>query len=826
MLSVLVGLPSLQGQFLADDFTWLNLLSTKPLEIILDGFHGRYMYYPIFGEHYRPLLSIPFLIDAQLFGTNAALLHLSNLLWNSACTLIVFFVCRSICMAFSAPHSVRIAFWAAAVFAVHPFHCENIGWWTAKNDIVFSLFFLLSLNFFLSPKKQDRIYSYITFVIALCCKETALILPALICVFEILKQIFQEQKSWTQYSFKSLSSILFKSITQTKFYFLVLGGFWLLRTLCLGQLGGSYYGSLTSLWLENLDDRFGNLTKDSILWYPVDFNDGTFSDTMLALFAAVYLTFSVAALIGLFQRQARNISQQDAVYAHTDWKPGSFASLLLFVATFASLALIPTCLIWSPNTSLAGTRLLYLFSVPLSILYSILLNGPLLESKNKEARNKNNYLQIGLQLSIIALLTISTIQAHQRWSFASTFLTALAQRMESEAAKLPGEQRLFLLDIPRAIRGISIIHHFSILQDCLRPPFQSGDNAGKLAAFEPHFFAEHDLINVQRLHAIARGVEQARLYYVSPSDKLSTGNIFDLSNAKQFKLQELNARELVNTGSAPKTRSFPASTGESRVSKGLVLRYFPLTLDAPINGADFGILRLHLGNAATAEKLKFTIYWKSAKSKIFDKEHSKFFHEPCELIAKEEIKQTQNYDSTKRCITVNLGSSISWMKEHDIDSVLIMAMGSGPAIESAEFFNSGELLPSIQSSHLDNNSFSQSGVLKSIKHRYEFSYDASSIPECTGVLVEVTPALVDFMDINEKQLDSKVCSKAVRTIFVEDNKSTISMDDKLGSPVWHQVRVRPLDKSHNPVGYASGPLYLQSVSEKSLPESIDAGGRK
>ncbi len=881
-LAVLVGLPSLQGKFLADDFTWLNLLCTKPQEVLFSGLHGRYMYYPIFGEHYRPLLSIPFLADALLFGANATMLHLSNLLWHTACTVLVFFVGKILCQSFpigrislselrSSSHAniqemdsnaslgddlggrdgrapykkkeslqaIQTAFWAAAIFAVHPFHCENIGWWTAKNDIVYSFFYLLSLNFFLDRKSGHRPLAYIAFVIALCCKETALTLPFLLSAQVFLKNAFENRMNSTKPTLSRFVENLVISLSSTKTFFALLAGFWLLRTICLGQIGGSYYGTLTNLWFEKFGERFGNLTKDSILWYPVDFNDGVFSQVMLLLFGAVYLIFIAATVFSwmrtseqkaegnrssdLPSESSSKIRWQD-VGDPVQNRAKSFNSMLSFIAVFAVLTLIPACLIWSPNTSLEGTRLLYLFTVPLSLFCSVAINGPLL-------KNVAPAFRAGLLIALIALLSASCIQSHLRWAYASSFCTTLSQRIEFEARNLLRNQKLFLFDLPRVVRGVSIVHYHSILQDSLRPPFFDGAMAEKVAAFEPHYFGEHDRINAHLRTMLGDG--NAKLLYFLPSADVAMGSLFDPPRSTDVRIEELTSAQLEGGNLLSFNKTFKATEGNKSSGRGLSLRNFPIQLDCLVNGADYGIVRLHLTNTGGAEKLKFKISWKSAESNSFDKEHSKFFHEPYEKENRSEFSK-----STGRSITVNLGTTITWLKENDIDAVLVTLMSDGPRLESLELLDGRTVLPQIapaNSARIEAgkppalpgsdkslyNEFANDGTLRSKNGKFKLTYDASSITGCTAVLVEVAPALIDFMDINGKQLDLEKCPKAVRKFVVHGAKSPFEIDGRLGSPVWHQIRVRPLDRNSKPVGYASEPLYLQSLSERSLPVSSE-----
>ena len=827
-LALLIGLPSLQGKFLADDFTWLNLLCTKPQEIFLSGLHSRYMYYPIFGEHYRPLLSIPFLFDAVLFGTNTVLLHLSNLLWHTACTALVFLTSKKILREFSAPSAVSTAFWAAAIFAVHPYHCENIGWWTAKNDIVYSFFYLLSLNFFLDKSGAKRKLSFATFLLALCCKESALTLPILLGALSFLHHLQRgerpgesgtdgtKNKRW----YARLVEALKYSLRETKVFFLLLILFWAVRTACLGQIGGSYYGSLTNLWFENFSDRFGSLTKDSVLWYPVDFSDGVFSQVMLLLFAACYLVFGAGAIFSWLRRP------KTASHG-TDHEGEGFKFVLLYVAAFVALTLLPACLIWSPNNSLAGTRLLYLYSVPLSLFCATLLNGPLLQNVSSVFRN-------AMLASFTVLLALSCVQTHQRWCFASNYCTNLTHHIQKICSSLPINEKAYFVDIPRNVRGVSIIHHFSILQDSLRQPFFDGRDAEIVAGFEPHFFTEHDRVNMNRLRSMSSKSKEPYLFYVSPSNKLTNGNLFDLSNSNDIKLERLDLPAMSGHRNVFATRNFKVGVGTRSLNKGVPLRNFPVVLDGPVDGADFGIVRLLVKDAKETKRLKFTIYWKSAKEKTFDKKHSKFFHEPLEDF---DASQRIPYPDGHRTLTVNMGTTITWLKEHDIDSILIMLMTDGPTIESIDLIPTNILLPTlnaVESSNAQTNRIPEQpssggetsvlagsvlgndGVLRSVAGNLAFRYDASSVPGCTAVQVEIAPALFDFMDMSRKQMEFEACSRPVRKFIVEGARSSFCTNDRLGSPVWHQIRVIPLDKNHAPIGYAAEPLYVQSVSSRSL----------
>ena len=65
-----------------------------------------------------PVTRLSYLIDYQLFGLDAGMLHLTNLLFHGLSTLLVFALFRR--MTGSRWRSA----WVAAVFALHPLHVE------------------------------------------------------------------------------------------------------------------------------------------------------------------------------------------------------------------------------------------------------------------------------------------------------------------------------------------------------------------------------------------------------------------------------------------------------------------------------------------------------------------------------------------------------------------------------------------------------------------------------------------------------------------------------------------------------------------------------
>ena len=144
----------------------------------------------LFGSNfYRPVLSVWYELWFLVCGTHAAAWHLISILLHIACTLLVF---RLALRVFSpqrassgrAGDPIFAAWFAAALFAVHPAHVEAISWASAMGDPLFTLFMLLSVLAFLRWMKQGSVAWWAASLLAgaacIFTKETAVVLPVVL----------------------------------------------------------------------------------------------------------------------------------------------------------------------------------------------------------------------------------------------------------------------------------------------------------------------------------------------------------------------------------------------------------------------------------------------------------------------------------------------------------------------------------------------------------------------------------------------------------------------------------------------------------------------
>ncbi len=137
---------------------------------------------PVF-PYYRPLIAAFHIVEYYFFGTRAEAYHLVNVIIHTIVTGLVFTVLKKI------SERPKLAFIAAALFAVHPVHAESVAWISGVPDMLVALFGLIIIHLYLLYRQDARWYYVIAmavlFLCALLCKEIALVLLAVILLLEL-----------------------------------------------------------------------------------------------------------------------------------------------------------------------------------------------------------------------------------------------------------------------------------------------------------------------------------------------------------------------------------------------------------------------------------------------------------------------------------------------------------------------------------------------------------------------------------------------------------------------------------------------------------------
>jgi Flp pilus assembly protein TadD len=103
-----------------------------------------------YAANWHPLTWLSYMLDAQLWGSQAGGYHATNVLFHAANTVLLFLLLKRITNAMW-----RSAF-VAALFGLHPLHVESIAWVTERKDVLSTFFFMLTLGAYIRYAQTKR----------------------------------------------------------------------------------------------------------------------------------------------------------------------------------------------------------------------------------------------------------------------------------------------------------------------------------------------------------------------------------------------------------------------------------------------------------------------------------------------------------------------------------------------------------------------------------------------------------------------------------------------------------------------------------------------
>jgi len=134
--------------------------------------------------NYAPITMMSFALDWMLFKGSSVLQHGSNILWH---TINVYLVYRVV---FLILKNTNYAVLVAIIFAFHPMQVETVAWVSAKNNMIYTCFFLLSIMYYIryinTEKKSFFIISFFLFIVSCLSKPSAVVLPVTLFAVDYL----------------------------------------------------------------------------------------------------------------------------------------------------------------------------------------------------------------------------------------------------------------------------------------------------------------------------------------------------------------------------------------------------------------------------------------------------------------------------------------------------------------------------------------------------------------------------------------------------------------------------------------------------------------
>lgn len=226
--------PTFGMGFVTDDFIEvgarhddaLDSLAHDDLSLWFARFLERALIDPVSGvEIFRPTRQVIFWADYFMWHLNPPGYHLTNLLLLFATCLVV---------ALLAWHLTRrrsAGLVAGLLVALHPAHTAPISEVSSRGHVLAGLFVALTVLFYVLPRtRRNRILALLCCALAIGSKETALIAPALLALYEI---IYHRAEIW-----HAPHRVVLRQVP----FWLITAGAIGLRFLLFGRLSDSPYG--------------------------------------------------------------------------------------------------------------------------------------------------------------------------------------------------------------------------------------------------------------------------------------------------------------------------------------------------------------------------------------------------------------------------------------------------------------------------------------------------------------------------------------------------------------------------------------------------------
>lgn len=319
------------------------------------------------GNTYRPLVFSVYMAEYSFFGLDPQGWHFVNIIFHALNTALFFFTAS---LLLKRPGEKGLLntlppFTAAAVFALHPVNSEVVSWVGCVPELTYTLLCLGAFYLYLRSRSAAMPYlfqwaSALLFFIALFAKETAISLPILVFVHDLLQPRNE----------RLLSS---GSIKRYLPYALLTVLYFIIRFTALGGMAprGNMYPYLSwDQYVLNACALFVKYLRVLVLPvydYPFQLLDPVFSITELRAFISVALILAIFPIFLLLRKRIN--------------------PLYWLAAAFILFPLLPA--LYLPGLSRApfADRYLYLPSAGFALMSAMLFKKALIRAEAASRRN-------------------------------------------------------------------------------------------------------------------------------------------------------------------------------------------------------------------------------------------------------------------------------------------------------------------------------------------------------------------------------------------------------------------------------------------------------
>jgi protein O-mannosyl-transferase len=346
---------------------------------------------------YQPIRLLSYAVDYHFWGLDPLGYRLTNLFFYLLTCILLFFTTRLLLrriLSSSRQASDRMAFFTAFIFAAHPVHVEAVVWLSARKEALHGFFLFLSFYLYMKTgevQERKKRWLYIglvltTFLLAILSKPSAVVMPALILIYEItrregkVRSFLREHRSFIVASIGIsllFMAILFKAMSEA------------------GGIKPYYGGSMASNWIISV----------YLILYNIK---------LLAFTTAYSAAYTITASISVLSKWTILVfSTTLFLFLAVVWSKRK--TNLFFFSFFWFLITVLPFLNIIPISTLLADRYVYLASFGYCLVVGFLLNRLYETRKGLSSSVFFKVLALSLFLGLLGSYSWMTLQQNRVW---------------------------------------------------------------------------------------------------------------------------------------------------------------------------------------------------------------------------------------------------------------------------------------------------------------------------------------------------------------------------------------------------------------------------
>ena len=357
------------------------------------------------GGRYRPLSQIIFNIEYSIFGLNAHLWHLQNIILFAFAMLLVYNTLRKLFKT-QGYSWTDLAFISSLLILSHPLNTEVVANIKSLDLILSLLFSFMALNYSLGYYDEDKpkflVGAFITLFMGVLSKETALTFLGVIPLSVLVFRKFNKQKFIITFGISIISIIVYfvfrtvmigipKSVEITE----------LLNNPFLHATTSEKYATILFTWWYYIQLYLFpiNLTHD---YYPYTISLKNFGNPFVIISLILYISMTFWSFYKIYLQIFKNKKSSIVAYSWTFY---------IFVFSISSNLFVNI-------GTFMNERFIFIADIGLAIILAFLLKKLALALRS----NKKYFVYIFI-FPIVILFSVKTINRNKAWKNDYTLFT-------------------------------------------------------------------------------------------------------------------------------------------------------------------------------------------------------------------------------------------------------------------------------------------------------------------------------------------------------------------------------------------------------------------